>query len=69
MVKNIRYGAFLRSIPLQRRVGDYAHCAARVVNATLKRLTNQSFMVCQDVMVRYWYEFNYRRLHMIICVP
>ena len=41
--RNVRYGAFLRSIPLHRRVGDYAHCAARVVNATLKRLTKQSF--------------------------
>ena len=33
------YRAFLGHIPVQRRVSDYVHCAARVVNAVLKRLT------------------------------
>jgi hypothetical protein len=35
---HVRYGAFLRGIPPARRVGDYAHAAARVVNAVFKRL-------------------------------
>jgi hypothetical protein len=34
----VRYGAFLPCIPITRRVGDFSHCAARVVNALLKRL-------------------------------
>ena len=38
-LSNVRYGAFLRSIPLERRVGDHVHCAARVANVIFKRLT------------------------------
>ena len=34
----VRYGAFMPCIPITRRVGDFSHCAARVVNALLKRL-------------------------------
>jgi hypothetical protein len=33
-----RFGSFLRAIPASRRVRDYAHAAARVVNAILKRV-------------------------------
>ncbi len=33
-----RYGAFIGAIPPERRVGDFNHCAARLVNAFLKRL-------------------------------
>ena len=33
----VRYGAFMPCIPITRRVGDLSHCAARVVNALLKR--------------------------------
>ena len=33
----VRIGSFLRTIPVARRVGDYAHCACRVVNAMLIR--------------------------------
>ena len=36
-----RYGAFLACIPPLNRVGDYAHCGCRVVNAILKRLRAQ----------------------------
>ena len=35
---HVHYGAFLRSIPLCRRVGDYAHAAARVLYCIYKRL-------------------------------
>ena len=35
---NVRYGAFLRSIPLEMPVGDHVHCAARVANAIFKRI-------------------------------
>ena len=35
---SVRYGAFLRVIPPERRIGDYNHCAARVCNTILKRL-------------------------------
>jgi hypothetical protein len=34
----VRYGAYLASVPAQRRIGDYAHAAARVLNAVFKRL-------------------------------
>lgn len=37
----LRYGAFLPSIPVSRRVGDYVHGAARIVNIILKRLCNE----------------------------
>ena len=63
---NVRYGAFLRSIPLSRRVGDYAHCAARVVNATLKRLTNQSFIWYGNGSMSW---FINARLQVTQCVP
>lgn len=33
-----RFGAFLRAIPPSNRIGDYVHCASRVVNIVLKRL-------------------------------
>ena len=33
-----RFGSFLRHIPATRRVGDYAHAAARVLNAIFKRI-------------------------------
>lgn len=35
---HVRYGAFLRCIPPERRVGDYAHGASRILNAVFKRL-------------------------------
>ena len=35
---SFRWGAFLRSIPPTRRVGDMVHCCCRIVNATSKRL-------------------------------
>ena len=35
---HVRCGSFLLAIPRERRVGDFAHCATRVVNAFLKRL-------------------------------
>ena len=35
---HVRYGVFLRTIPPARRVGDYCHAAARIVNAIFKRL-------------------------------
>lgn len=37
----LRYGAFLPSIPLERRVGDYVHAACRIVNIILKRLVSE----------------------------
>lgn len=36
-----RYGAYLRCIPPQNRVGDYVHCTCRVVNVLLKRLVSE----------------------------
>lgn len=36
-----RYGAYLRCIPPQNRVGDYVHCNCRVVNVILKRLLSE----------------------------
>ena len=35
---SIRWGAFLRSIPPTRRVGDMVHCCCRIANAIFKRL-------------------------------
>ena len=35
---SIRWGAFLRSKPPTRRVGDMVHCCCRIVNAIFKRL-------------------------------
>ena len=35
---SVRWGAFLRSIPPTRRVGDVVHCCCRIVNAIFKRL-------------------------------
>ena len=35
---HVHYGAFLRSIPVTRRLGDYAHAAARILYAVYKRL-------------------------------
>jgi hypothetical protein len=35
---HVRYGAHLRCIPPERRVGDYAHGASRMLNAVFKRL-------------------------------
>ena len=35
---SIRWGAFLRSMPPTRRVGDMVHCCCRIVNAIFKRL-------------------------------
>ena len=35
---HVRYGAFLASIPVDRRTGDYVHCTSRIVNAIFKRL-------------------------------
>ena len=37
-VISIRWGAFLRSIPPKRRVGDMVHCCCTIVNAIFKRL-------------------------------
>ena len=37
-VISIRWGAFPRSIPPTRRVGDMVHCCCRIVNAFFKRL-------------------------------
>lgn len=42
VASNVRYGCFLRNIPLARRIGDHAHCSARVANAIFKRITTQS---------------------------
>ena len=36
-----RYGAFLPSFPVSRRVGEYVHEAARFVYIILKRLCNE----------------------------
>ena len=36
-MQGARFGAFLRHIPATHRVGDFAHAAARVVNAVFKR--------------------------------
>ena len=38
VAENVRFGAFLPSIPRQNRVGDYVHCSCRVANAILVRL-------------------------------
>ena len=38
----LRYGAFLPSIPLDMRVGDYVHGSCRIVNIILKRLTSEN---------------------------
>ncbi len=38
VASGVRYGAYLASVPPHRRIGDYAHAAARVVNAVFKRL-------------------------------
>ena len=37
---HVHFGAFLRAIPVTRRIGDYAHAAARVLYAIHKRLLN-----------------------------
>ena len=34
----VHFGAFLRSVPVARRIGDYAHAAARCLYAIYKRL-------------------------------
>ena len=34
----VRYGAFLRTIPVSRRIGDCAHATARIGTAILRRL-------------------------------
>ena len=39
--EHVRYGAFLPSVPVMRRVGDYVHCACRLVNALLGRLCGE----------------------------
>ena len=36
-----RYGAYLRCILPQNRIGDYVHCTGRVVNIIFKRLLSQ----------------------------
>ena len=33
-----RWGSFLTSVPPKRRIGDYNHCACRVVNAIVTRV-------------------------------
>ena len=38
VMDGVRFGAFLRHIPAARRVGDFAHAAARVVNAVFRRV-------------------------------
>ena len=39
---HVRYGCFLGSVPVSQRVGDYVHCASRIVNAILKRLAQHA---------------------------
>ena len=34
----VRFGAYLRCVPVQNRIGDYVHCTGRVVNIMLKRI-------------------------------
>ena len=36
-----RFGAILRSIPVQNRVGDYVHANSRVWNILVKRLLGE----------------------------
>ncbi len=36
-----RYGAVMRTIPPIRRIGDFVHCASRVVNILMKRLLGE----------------------------
>ena len=36
--QRVRWGAFLGDIPPERRVGDMAHCACKVVGCVSKRL-------------------------------
>ena len=38
VTSHVRFGCFLRGIPVSRRVGDYMHGSARIVNAVFKRL-------------------------------
>ena len=37
VMQGARFGSFLRHVPASRRIGDFAHAAARVVNAVFKR--------------------------------
>ena len=56
IASHLRAGSFLWSIPLGRRVGDYAHCMCRVMNAVLPicvknlntNVTKASRRLCKD---------------------
>ena len=37
----VRPGAFLPSVPVSRRIGDYKHCAARVCTTVIARLRGE----------------------------
>ena len=45
---SIRWGAFHRSIPPTRRVGDMVHCCCRMVNSIFKRLCSDG-RISQDI--------------------
>ena len=49
----VNYGAFLRSIPVHRRVGDYAHAAARILYGVYKRLCTSCGPRCGGEMRDY----------------
>ena len=36
-----RYGAYLRCVAPQNRIGDYVHCTGRIVNIFFKRLLDK----------------------------
>ena len=46
--EQVRLGAFLRSIPPSRHVGDYAHATARLCTATQKRVQQDVFRWVQE---------------------
>ena len=50
---HVRYGCFLGTIPLTNRVGDYAHCACRILNAVFKRLAADAPQAAKTDLARF----------------
>jgi hypothetical protein len=51
LLARVRWGAFLADIPPERRVGDMAHCACRVVGCVLKRLQADTRVQAKPALV------------------
>ena len=50
--ETVRWGAFLRDIPPNRRIGDMAHAACRVTGCVLKRLMDDERVTAHPHLVR-----------------